>query len=322
MSVPERVAVFDLGSARSKLIVAERDYEQGVVFKRYKRETGSAGHVADDGTLSSDLVESLLGAVDELRSIAYESGCSRSVAVATEVFRKAPNGSAVVARLQGLLGHVILLSPQVEGGVLYSSVRRSLGEGSDLCVMDVGGGSVQVVWGLRYEEVASLRTGTYTLEREFQRGGKEPSRAEMAEMRAYIEREVERLVPENVRCRSLVFGSTCMLDFMMSVMRAIGLGESRVGADGWLRIHREDVETVLHELASQPYDAIGPYFPDNPMFMRGADKALMNVCAVAERISALSVLPTNESVGTALARLALDEPALLERIGLKVSQMA
>ena len=65
---------------------------------------------------------------------------------------------------------------------------------------------------------------------------------------------------------------------------------------------------------------VGPFWTaeyNNPRFMYGADKALLNLLIIAKQVHAATVVPTNESISTALARLALTSPDALERYGLR-----
>lgn len=321
VSMDDRLAVFDFGSARTKLLVVYGDtraHGEQLRF-RFKEETGDAMRLDAKADVSESGVETVLAVTKRLLAVAVQHKCTRVIAVATDVFRRARNGGDVLYRLAPMVGPVFMLNATVEGQVFYSAVSVALHPHSSFAVADVGGGSVQVAWGEETGSTVSLRTGTFFLERMFH-DGRMPTDSEYRLMYAYIDEAVRAGIPASVRCDAVVLGSNCMGDFVRSALAASA--QSPVVApreDGGVPV--TVLEALCEEISGRPYRELGCYYPDNPGFMAGADKALMNALAVARRVGAQVIIPTNESVSSGLAHLGLQRPDILQHYGLKATPL-
>lgn len=306
------VAVIDLGSARFKLTVAQLQGSR-LLFATTKAEVGLSGLIGQGRSISPEGITKALVACEHFVSESKSRGVSTVVAVATEAIRRASNCNDLLALLRPLLGQVTILAPSEEAQLYYAGVWRQL-KAYDLCndqswiALDAGGGSTQIVWGMAPSSSASIPTGTFTLEAQFQPNKMLPTRAILEAMSLYINNKVSRAVPPDVRVGTVVLGSSCMADFVSSALVRLKTPP---------RLRTSPLEAPLAEcstralaalyeaLACKPYEALGEFYPGNPYFMFGADKALLNVLAVAERVGAERILATNESLSTSVARMVL-----------------
>jgi hypothetical protein len=313
------VAVIDLGSARTKMLLASRTNDGEFSVRRYKEETGAAGKLGQSNLLEGQAVEGLHATVNRLVALAYEAGCRSSISVATDAFRASHNGREVIDGLEQLLGSISILDPQTEGLIFYSAIAELLQGSESFCLLDVGGGSVQIVWGDSAERVKSIPTGTFRLERDFQKDSA-PTPSVYEQMRRYIEDHVKRALPEELRTPLVVFGSNCMEEFLTSALGGKNGGVARVKHE-LTRIPVGRIEKLFEEIKGRPYETLGGYYPANPFFMHGADKALLNLLVITSLLGAKEIIPTDESLGTAIARLALSAPQLLDGLGLCVERL-
>lgn len=313
MTNEKMVAVFDLGSARVKLLTAMQSRDGKISFARFLKETHTAAGVTETGVISQEAQAKLVTAVDNLVTVAKERGCDTVVAVGTDVFRRV-RSPELNDLLQDRLGPVTVLSPTIEGAIFYSAAAEVLPNDIRFCAIDVGGSSVQVAWGARPDQVVSMPTGTFQLEREFQ-PSPIPNEAEYARMRHKIENYFRAAVDPELDLTTMVFGSNCMQAFLQAALAVDGKG-GILGQGDVLRTTLERLEELFAQIKGRPYEELSKYFPDNPDFMRGADKALLNVLVVGSILGTKWIIPTNESVGTAIARIALTDPGLLAVFGI------
>lgn len=319
MSSVRSVAILDFGSARTKLLLGSMQDER-ISFDRYKEETGLGGSLTKENMFSESSQLVLMRSTQDLLSIAISLGATHIIPIATEAFRRAANAEVVRAQLENIVGPVCILSGTTEGMILYSAMAQILRDmASPFVLIDVGGGSVQIAWGPSEREVKSIPTGTFSLERNFQTGN-EPSTAQLAEMEQFIYENARRAIPDDLSCATMVLGSNSMEDFIVSSLLVIGV-RGTLSSSGFLTVAREMIETLFHDISVKRYDDLASYYPQNPYFMRGADKALLNVLVISKLIRARQIIPTNESIGTALARLALSRPGTLSSLGLKVNKI-
>lgn len=142
-----RVAVVDVGSNSTRLLLAERvtpdgaDGERHTVITGLRRGAGVDGTIADDAIARFDAV--LAGYAERIAGFAP----AEVVAVGTSAVRDAPNRArvedTVVARLGAPL-HVI--AGEQEAALAFRGARAAHPEGPAL-VIDIGGGSTELVCG-------------------------------------------------------------------------------------------------------------------------------------------------------------------------------
>ena len=141
----QRRAAFDIGSGATKLMIADVDVETG--------QLGDIVHASErtvkypyDGVLSDAVQAEGIKVLHALRTAVLASGCTAYTAVATEVFRKAPNGAAFLQRVRAELGLEIALVSQEEEAQIGFRTAVAVGQRGRAATLawDSGGGSFQL----------------------------------------------------------------------------------------------------------------------------------------------------------------------------------
>lgn len=149
-SIRMRVAVLDLGSNSFRMLVADTGIENTVTRVLLEREMLQLGAVVGQhGELpAAELAESA-AAVKHLAALANRTGVDRLEAVATSAIRDAANREHVLEVLSEAAGvPVRVLTGEQEASTSFSGVRGAVGmEEEPLVVLDLGGGSLEVVTG-------------------------------------------------------------------------------------------------------------------------------------------------------------------------------
>ena len=99
----QRRAAFDIGSGATKLMIADVDVESGTIGTVVHSAERTVKYALDwkkHGTLSEDVQAEGIKALHALRTEVMAAGCTAYTAIATEVFRKAPNGAAFLQRVR------------------------------------------------------------------------------------------------------------------------------------------------------------------------------------------------------------------------------
>lgn len=147
MSAPERIAVVDIGSNSTRLLLAERVEPDGAVGERTTTITGLRRGAGADGCLADDAIARVDAELSELSRAIRTFGPDLVVPVGTSAVRDAPNrdrvGEVVTARLGARL---LVLSGVEEATLSYRGARMAHPEGRAL-VADIGGGSTEMVAG-------------------------------------------------------------------------------------------------------------------------------------------------------------------------------
>jgi exopolyphosphatase / guanosine-5'-triphosphate,3'-diphosphate pyrophosphatase len=144
-----KVAVFDLGSNTTKLLVSEVD-DRGnpqVVAEESRACRLTAGG-GEEFCFPEKSIERLLAVLGELMEIARGHEVDRMKAVATEAFRRSENTQDLIALTQASLGLPIsVLSGSEEAGAIATGLLSDplIARLDDFHAIDLGGGSMEVI---------------------------------------------------------------------------------------------------------------------------------------------------------------------------------
>jgi exopolyphosphatase/guanosine-5'-triphosphate,3'-diphosphate pyrophosphatase len=186
-----RCAAIDIGSNTTRVLVAEPEDGQlrGVMDQRAFTRLGQASGA--NGAIAPDKVAEVADAVATQVRLAEELDAEAIRIVATAAMREAANREEVVAEIRRACGvPVEVLGEQEEGRLAFIGATRSLSDvtGEDVVVVDVGGGSTEIVFGTLAEGVRavhSFKVGSGTLADRFL-AGDPPSAAGIRGVREHV----------------------------------------------------------------------------------------------------------------------------------------
>jgi exopolyphosphatase / guanosine-5'-triphosphate,3'-diphosphate pyrophosphatase len=149
-----RVAVLDLGSNSSRLLIA--DVTEGRVreVERTTRITRLAQGVDATGRLADEAIERVSAALADYRTAIDERGAEKTIAVATSAVRDAANGPEFRQMASEKFGFDLqILSGDQEAQLTFRGATAARPPGGDpTLVIDIGGGSTELVIGVPGEE--------------------------------------------------------------------------------------------------------------------------------------------------------------------------
>ncbi len=146
-----RVAVVDIGSNSTRLLIA--DVSDGrVTDERERRSTVTrlGAGVDANGHLHEDSIERVLRTLDEYQSIIEPSEPDKRIAVLTSAVRDASNGAEfadTVRERYGLEPHVLSGDDEAQLTFLGATSERDPHDETPTLVIDIGGGSTELVTG-------------------------------------------------------------------------------------------------------------------------------------------------------------------------------
>jgi exopolyphosphatase / guanosine-5'-triphosphate,3'-diphosphate pyrophosphatase len=154
-------AAIDIGSNTTRVLVAEPVDGQLKKVMEQRAYTRISKAVDGDGAISAAKVEEVGELVATQVRLARELGAEEIRAVATAAIREASNGEEAAAAIAAAAGvEVEVLSGEEEGRLSFIGATKALGhpvEGS-IGVVDVGGGSTEVILGTVADGVDSVRS--------------------------------------------------------------------------------------------------------------------------------------------------------------------
>lgn len=190
-----RCACVDIGTNTTRLLVAEAaddGLRKVVAVRRFARLTATA-----DGSIPAETVARLGALVAEQVRLAREHGADEVRVVATAAIRRAPNRAALCAAVQAAAGvEVEVLTGTQEAELAFVGALSCVEEPTGtIAVIDVGGGSSEIVVGTRggVQWSTSLDLGSGTLAERHVRSDP-PALEELAAARAEIDVALATLV--------------------------------------------------------------------------------------------------------------------------------
>jgi exopolyphosphatase / guanosine-5'-triphosphate,3'-diphosphate pyrophosphatase len=198
-----RVAVLDLGTNTTRVLVADVDDGRVHELERRTRVTGLGQGVDSTGRLSDEAIERVTTTLEDYRAVIDELQPERTIALATSATRDAANGDDFRQLLHERFGfdaHIIPGDEEARLTFLGATAARA-GSAGPFVVIDIGGGSTELVVGSAGSDPSfrgSTQTGSV---RQTERHLKQdpPSEEELLTLRAAVRSTIERAVPADVR---------------------------------------------------------------------------------------------------------------------------
>ena len=144
-------AVVDIGTNSTRLFIAEvSDGRVGEVLERRTEITRLGAGVDADGRLSDDGMDRVFTVLDEYGRLIERHGARNPVAVLTSAVRDASNGTEfadAVRERWGLEPHVLSGDEEARLTFLGATSERDVSDATPTLVIDIGGGSTELVIG-------------------------------------------------------------------------------------------------------------------------------------------------------------------------------
>lgn len=162
-----RVAAIDIGSNSIRLMIVDVPVAGRRAMRDEEKAYARLGHgVLETGKLSDEAMDAAVAALDRMVRLAREREATHVRAVATAAVRQATNGAEFIERVRREVGlDIEVISGEHEGRLALLSAVDGLAIQGELAVVDIGGGSVEVVRGSEshVDSVVSMPLGAVVL---------------------------------------------------------------------------------------------------------------------------------------------------------------
>lgn len=218
-----RVAAIDIGSNSIRARIVEVPVGGPRVVLDEERAFARLGAgLAGSGRLSDAAMDEAARALDMMLRIAREYDVTHVRAIATEAVRSASNGAAFVERLRDELGlEVEVVSGEQEARLALLSALESLALSGSVAVIDIGGGSVEIVRaeGREIERAVSLPLGAVVLSDRFRTADPMP-KAEYRALGEYVRTTLTGAVPGDAEGPANCVGSGGTVTTLAAIIAA------------------------------------------------------------------------------------------------------
>ena len=303
---PPRVAVVDLGTNSTRLLVAE--VEDGAVHQLERRSTVTRlGQGVDaSGRLADEAMQRVYATLADYRAAIDAHGAETVVAVATSAVRDAANGDEFRATMRERFGiDARTISGDEEARLTFlGATSRRAEDARPTLVIDIGGGSTELVTGTAGaapEFHVSTQAGSVRQSERHIRSDP-PAPAELKALAGEVREIIETTVPVNVRqlvSEGIAVAGTATS--LASIDQALG-PEGAESVDGY-RLEGDACRRITDHLGSIPLAErreVAGLHPDRaPTIVAGA--IILVEAMRAFHLDAVEVAGTDILHGAALA---------------------
>ena len=199
-----RVAVVDIGTNSTRLLVAEVDGGALTELRRESIVTRLGEGVEATGRLGEEPMQRVFAALDGYAEAIDDLGADVRTAVMTSAVRDAANGAEFGATVRERYGlEALTLSGEEEARLTYLGATATRGGKAPLVLIDIGGGSTELVVGAggtvefhTSTQVGVVRHGERHLHSD------PPEAAELQALAGDARGTIDGAVPEDVRTRA------------------------------------------------------------------------------------------------------------------------
>ena len=227
-----RRACIDIGSNTTRLLVAACDRGRLEEVHQVRSFTQLRRGVLEGGRISPEKIAQVVGVVSSQLTLARELGAAEVLGVATAAVRRATNGAELIAAVRDACGlEVVVLSEDQEARMAFIGAATTLGHLPDgeLGVVDVGGGSSELVVGVAPDEVrwsASFALGSGDLADRCLRSDP-PSEAELRDAQDRVQEALAGIeVPQPAEAVAVGGTATSLRLFAGAVLDSAAFGRS------------------------------------------------------------------------------------------------
>ncbi|WP_416981624.1 Ppx/GppA family phosphatase [Streptomyces sp. T028] len=251
-----RLGVLDVGSNTVHLLVVDaHPGARPLPAHSHKAELRLAQLLDGDGAIGPEGVDKLITVVHESLQAAEDKGVEDLLPFATSAVREASNADDVLARVQAETGvELQVLTGSEEARLTFLAARRWFGwSAGKLLVLDIGGGSLEIAYGIDEEPdaAASLPLGAGRLTAAWLPGDP-PDPDDIRTLRRHVRAQIARTVgefsrfgaPDHVVATSKTF---------RQLARIAGAARSTEGLYVQRDLKRESLEAWVPRLAGMTY---------------------------------------------------------------------
>jgi exopolyphosphatase / guanosine-5'-triphosphate,3'-diphosphate pyrophosphatase len=197
-----RIAVVDIGSNSTRLLIADVDESGAMQVERRTNVTRLADGVDQSGRLSDEAISRVDSVLADYRKLIDEHQTETTIGVLTSAVRDAANGEEFVARVRDVYGiDARVLPGSEEARLTFLGATAGRTDVDHVAVVDIGGGSTEIIAGSRFSISLQMGVVRFT-ERHLHHDPPEP--AELQRLTAAVREVLDAVLPTRLGVETLI----------------------------------------------------------------------------------------------------------------------
>jgi exopolyphosphatase/pppGpp-phosphohydrolase len=294
-------AVIDIGTLKVKLLIAS-PRKSGPLKQVHFSNTLTCFGVdieKNNGKIGTKYLNQTITELNRCKELLNQFNVVQTRVVSTHALRKAKNKSEVTRRIKNATGfEVENISQEAEAKLFFDAVIRDFVDDRDYAIVDVGGGSVQVLIGNKngLKTTHLMHTGAQYLHDNFTR---DPSletsvttKKDLGKMRKLILSEITEL-KRGIKT-PLIYGSSNIIDLMKAIN--IPLKTEHSSATHPYKTYPKHLKQFVASILPLSYGQREKKYPFQWGYMWGIDKGFLNIITLSEYLQSPFILPSNANI--------------------------
>jgi exopolyphosphatase / guanosine-5'-triphosphate,3'-diphosphate pyrophosphatase len=306
MTKTTKLAVIDIGTLKVKFLLANKS-PSGEITPQYSSNILTCLGVRMSENNNKPWPKYLKDTIGELKrckEILANEKVDRLRVVSTHALREMGKvGKDIAGKIKKEVGlNVEIISQEEEANLFFSAVLRDFKTDQDFTVVDVGGGSVQVLIGTnkKLKQTYLLKTGAQYLFDTFSprhTGADFPTREEIQKMQDYI---MQQLIPIPQKIGTpVIYGSSCIIDVFKTI--GIKLNKFKYSKSHPYYTKVAEMEKFMNKITPVPYDKRERMFNFyQKYYMWGIEKAFLNIINICKKENSSQIIPSNANINEGL----------------------
>jgi exopolyphosphatase/guanosine-5'-triphosphate,3'-diphosphate pyrophosphatase len=305
MKKNKNYAIIDIGSLKVKFLVAKilPDGELKQVYFSNNLTCFGVGLDENQGNVQERYLQTTIQELRRCRQLLKDFKIDGLRVVSTHAMRRAKNKDEVLERILKETGFKVeIISQEEEAKMFFKGVISGFETDKDYAIVDMGGGSVQILVGNRHElkKAHLIRSGAQYLHENFTFNPHSPDsftrEEDIEKMRRYI---LEQLLPlRGIGDLPLIYGSSNIIDLMKTI--GIPLEENPESKTHPYRTYARYLEEFIKKVLPLTYKERETKYPFQSGYMWGIDKAFLNIVTMAECFPSSQIIPSNANLAWGL----------------------
>ncbi len=241
--------------------------------------------------------------IDELLRVKAEFakyGVNKFRVVSTHAMRRAANREEIIERVKREVGFDIEnISQEQEAELFFMAVMKTfIPSDQKYAVIDVGGGSVQILLGTKekLEHTLMMKTGTVSLHEKFVIDPHNPNSITTLENMEQMKNEILNGLMDIPKYENipLVYGSSMIIDIMQKLKIKLDSHEDSLMHP--YKTYAKHLLEVIDTLIPLKFQEREDTFSLPQKYAWGLDGAFLNVVTTAEHFSSPYIIPSNANI--------------------------
>ncbi len=296
-------AVVDIGTLKVKTEVSSvnSDGTLNRIYNSNNLTRFGIGLDENNGYVQETYIQATIEELKRLKSEFKRYKVTKFRIVSTHAMRKAKNKQEIISRIKNEVGFEVENIPQEqEAELFFKAVMQTFPSNyKKYGVIDVGGGSVQVLVGTKENLMTKymMPTGTVSLHEKYVKDPNDPlsytTSEDIEKMKSQILEEIIKL--EISEETPLIYGSSMIIDVMKALN--IPLDSHLDSSMHPYKTYSKHLSKFLNEIIKYNPAERGKLYPQLPHgYEWGIDKAFINVLTIASRLNSPYIIPSNANI--------------------------